>query len=513
MIAIGGAGKEMDGMQGTLPWTSDVVVVGAGNAAFCVALAAAEHNASVLVLERAPVEEAGGNSRFTAGAFRCVYDGVEDLKALMPDLTEQEIANTDFGTYSEEMFFDDMGRVTEYRTDPELCELLVKRSKETMRWMRSKGIRFAPIYGRQAFKVDGKFKFWGGLTVEAWGGGPELIAGLTRSAVKNGVKVAYEARVLSLIVDDDGVKGVRVRHNGHTTDVAAKCVVLAAGGFQANAEWRTRYLGPGWDLAKVRGTRFNTGDGIKMALDIGAMPTGNWSGCHAVGWDRNAPEFGDLSIGDNFQKHSYPFGIMLNADGERFVDEGADFRNYTYAKYGRVILGQPGQFAWQVFDKKVLHLLRDEYRIKRVTKVRADTLEELVQKLDDVNPGRALATIKAYNAAVKRDVPFNPNVKDGRATIGLAVAKSNWANTIDEPPFEAYAVTCGVTFTFGGLKIDTDGRVIDLDGRPIPGLFAAGELVGGLFYFNYPGGTGLMAGAVFGKIAGTIAGRRAAQIP
>ena len=516
MIAIGGAGgagKEMDGMQGTLPWTSDVVVVGAGNAAFCVALAAAEHNASVLVLERAPEEEAGGNSRFTAGAFRCVYDGVEDLKALMPDLTEQEIANTDFGTYSEEMFFDDMGRVTEYRTDPELCELLVKRSKETMRWMRSKGIRFAPIYGRQAFKVDGKFKFWGGLTVEAWGGGPELIAGLTRSAVKNGVKVAYEARVLSLIVDDGGVKGVRVRHNGHTTDVAAKCVVLAAGGFQANTEWRTRYLGPGWDLAKVRGTRFNTGDGIKMALDIGAMPTGNWSGCHAVGWDRNAPEFGDLSVGDNFQKHSYPFGIMLNAVGERFVDEGADFRNYTYAKYGRIILGQPGQFAWQVFDKKVLHLLRDEYRIKRVTKVRADTLEELVQKLDDVNPGRALATIKAYNAAVKRDVPFNPNVKDGRGTIGLTVAKSNWANTIDEPPFEAYAVTCGVTFTFGGLKIDTDGRVIDLDGRPIPGLFAAGELVGGLFYFNYPGGTGLMAGAVFGKIAGTIAGRRAAQIP
>src|ERR1700674_3485382 len=508
MIAIGGAGgagKEMDGMQSTLPWTSDVVVVGAGNAAFCVALAAAEHNASVLVLERAPVEEAGGNSRFTAGAFRCVYDGVEDLKALMPDLTEEEIANTDFGTYSEEMFFDDMGRVTEYRTDPELCELLVKRSKETMRWMRSKGIRFAPIYGRQAFKVDGKFKFWGG--------GPELIAGLTRSAVKNGVKVAYEARVLSLIVDDDGVKGVRVKNSGKTVDVKANCVVLAAGGFQANAEWRTRYLGPGWDLAKVRGTRFNTGDGIRMALDIGAMPTGNWSGCHAVGWDRNAPEFGDLSVGDNFQKHSYPFSIMLNANGERFVDEGADFRNYTYAKYGRIILGQPGQFAWQVFDKKVLHLLRDEYRIKRVPKVRTDTLEELVQKLDDVNPERALATIKAYNAAVKRDVPFNPNVKDGRGTIGLTVAKSNWANTIDEPPFEAYAVTCGVTFTFGGLKIDTDGRVIDLDGRPIPGLFAAGELVGGLFYFNYPGGTGLMAGAVFGKIAGTIAGRRAAQIP
>jgi tricarballylate dehydrogenase len=204
---------------------------------------------------------------------------------------------------------------------------------------------------------------------------------------------------------------------------------------------------------------------------------------------------------------------MLNASGERFVDEGADFRNYTYAKYGRVILMQPGQFAWQIFDKKVLHLLRDEYRIKQVTKVRADTIEELVEKLDDVNPEQALASIKAYNEAVKTDIPFNPNVKDGRCTVGLPIPKSNWANTIDEPPFEAYAVTCGVTFTFGGLKIDTGARVLNSDGHVIPGLHAAGELVGGLFYFNYPGGTGLMAGAVFGKIAGTSAGRRAAQLP
>ncbi len=496
-----------------LPTSSDVIVIGAGNAAFCAALAAAERGVSVLVIERAQESEAGGNSRFTAGAFRCVYDGVDDLKALMPDLTEEEIKNTDFGTYTEEKFFDDMGRVTEYRTDPELCELLVTRSKETMRWMRAKGIRFAPIYGRQAFKVDGKFKFWGGLTVEAWGGGPGLVEGLTAAARKNGVTVAYEARAVSLISGDDGIKGVRIRHQGKTTNVAARCVILAAGGFQANAEWRTRYLGPGWDLAKIRGTRFNTGDGIRMALDIGAQPTGNWSGCHAVGWDRNAPEFGDLAVGDNFQKHSYPFSIMLNANGERFVDEGADFRNYTYAKYGRVILNQPGQFAWQIFDSKVLHLLRDEYRIKRVTKVKADTLEELVGKLEDVNAEKALATIKSYNAAGKADVPFNPNIKDGRSTVGLPVPKSNWANIIDTPPFEAYAVTCGITFTFGGLKIDATARVLDTDGQVIPGLYAAGELVGGLFYFNYPGGTGLMAGSVFGKIAGTAAGQRAAQMP
>ncbi|HXW84054.1 MAG TPA: FAD-binding protein, partial [Candidatus Binataceae bacterium] len=263
-----------------------------------------------------------------------------------------------------------------------------------------------------------------------------------------------------------------------------------------------------WDLAKVRGTRFNTGDGIRMALEIGAMPYGNWSGCHAVGWDRNAPEFGDLGVGDQFQKHSYPFGIMLNANGRRFVDEGADFRNYTYAKYGRVILEQPGQFAWQIFDDKVKHLLRDEYRIKQITKVSADTLDEFVRKLEDVDSAAALGEIRAYNQAVNTAVPFNPNVKDGRNTPGLAVPKSNWANPIDQPPFLGFAVTTGITFTFGGLRITRDAQVVDTEGKPIPGLYAAGELVGGLFYFNYPGGTGLMSGAVFGKIAGTSAAAR-----
>lgn len=243
-----------------------------------------------------------------------------------------------------------------------------------------------------------------------------------------------------------------------------------------------------------------------MALEIGAMPFGNWSGCHAVGWERNAPEFGELAVGDGFQKHSYPFGIILNANGERFVDEGADFRNYTYAKYGREILAQPGQFAWQIFDQKVTHLLRDEYRIKQVTKVTANTLEELTQKLDDVDGLAALETINAYNAAVDTKTKFNPNIKDGRGTQGIKPPKSNWANKLDSPPFEAYAITCGVTFTFGGLRISTAGEVLDVDLKPIKGLYAAGEIVGGIFYNNYPGGSGLMAGAVFGKISGESAG-------
>jgi len=196
---------------------------------------------------------------------------------------------------------------------------------------------------------------------------------------------------------------------------------------------------------------------------------------------------------------------MVNAKGQRFVDEGADFRNYTYAKYGRAILEQPGQFAWQIFDSKVKHLLRDEYRIRQITKVTANTIEELAAKLEGVDPTGFLETISNYNIAVQTAMTFDPNVKDGRGTQGLTVPKSNWANTIDEGPFEAYGVTCGITFTFGGLRVNSHANVLDVDLNPISGLYAAGELVGDLFYFNYPGGTGLMAGAVFGKIAGAAA--------
>ncbi|MDC3266671.1 FAD-dependent tricarballylate dehydrogenase TcuA [Gammaproteobacteria bacterium] len=488
---------------------TNVVVVGGGNAALCAALAAEENGAgSVKVLERAPEDESGGNSRFTAGAIRFAYSGLDDLVSLMPDLSENDIATTDFGTYTEDKFFDDMYEVTQYRCDPDLVECLVRQSKETMLWMRDKGVRFIPIYGRQAFKIDGKFKFWGGLTVESVGGGPGLVDSLTHSCKKRGIEIQYDTRVVDLMFDGKNVNGVVVRRGGERPEnMPADAVVLASGGFEADPEWRTRYLGPGWEIAKVRGTRFNTGDGIKMALALGAAPYGNWSGCHAVGWDRNAPEFGDLAVGDQFQKHSYPFSIMVNADGKRFVDEGADFRNYTYAKYGAEIMKQPGQSVWQIFDAKTAHLLRDEYHIRQITKAKSTTLELLVEQLDDVDTESCLTEINAFNAAVKKDVPFNPNVKDARCTEGLLINKTNWANTIDEPPFEAYAVTCGITFTFGGLRVNTEAQVLDTDLRPMPGLYAAGELVGGIFYNNYPGGTGLMSGSVFGKIAGTSAAR------
>jgi tricarballylate dehydrogenase len=493
--------------EGEIPVEADVVVVGAGNAAMCAALAATDEGADVVVLERAPLNERGGNSAFTAGAMRVVYEGVEDLVALMPDLTDSDIATTDFGTYPAARFFDDMGRVTDYRADPDLVEVLVAESHASLLWMQSRGVRFAPAYGRQAFKRNGRFRFWGGLTVEVVGGGPGLIEAEHKAAAAAGVRIIYGARATALLQDDGRVRGTRATVGGETTAVGAGAVVLACGGFQADRAWRASYLGRDWDLAKVRGTRFNTGDGLRMALEAGAAPAGHWSGCHAVAWDYNAPEYGDLSVRDGFQKHSYPFGVLVNRHGRRFLDEGADFRNYTYAKYGRVILEQPGQFAWQVFDNRVAHLLRDEYRIREVTKVQADTVDDLARRMGDVDVHAFVDEIDRYNAAVQTDVPFDPTILDGRGTVGLPVVKSNWANLIDEPPFVAYKVTCGITFTFGGLRITPNAQVVDHDGEPIPGLFAAGEIVGGLFYHNYPGGTGLTAGSVFGRRAGSAAAR------
>ena len=485
----------------------DVIVVGAGNAAACAALAARENGASVIMLEAAPIEDCGGNSRYTGGLMRVAYNGVDDLAQLIPDLTEEEKKTHDFGSYTAEAYYDDMGRITQYSTDPDLCELLISRSFETLVWMRKKGVRFQPSYGRQSYKIDDKrFKFWGGLAAETWGGGEGLVENEHKACQREGIKIFYETPAIALMTNDDGsVVGVRAKHKGKTVEIRSQAVILACGGFESSAEMRARYLGPGWDLAKVRGTRYNTGQGIKMALDVGAMPYGHWSGCHAVGWDMNAPAFGDLAVGDQFQKHSYPWGIMVNARGERFVDEGADFRNYTYAKYGRAVLEQPGMFAWQVFDKKIIPVLRDEYRIKQVTKVRAETLEDLVKKLEGVDAVNCLREIQEYNKAVRTDIPFNMAIKDGRRTEGLRINKSNWANRIDEPPFEAFAVTCGVTFSFGGVKVGNGAEVEDTAGRAIPGLYAAGEMVGGIFYHNYPGGTGLTSGSVFGKIAGTSA--------
>ncbi|MBI4191646.1 MAG: FAD-dependent tricarballylate dehydrogenase TcuA [Betaproteobacteria bacterium] len=491
----------------------DVIVVGAGNAALCAALAAREQGASALVLERAPQAERGGNTTYAGGGLLMVHHGLEDIRKFVPDLTQEEIANTDFGEYTTEQYLDLIGRMTEYRIDPDLAETLVRRSTDTVEWIRRKGIRFVPMYGINSFKQQGRTKFFGGLVISVSGGGQGLIAGQIKAAEKLGVAIRYNARATSLLHGQRGVEGIGMTVDRIEQEIRAPAVVLACGGFEANREWRARYLGPGWDLAKVRGTRYNTGDGLRMALAIGAQPYGHWSGVQATPWDLNAPESaGDLVVGDGYHRRSYPLGIMLNKNGVRFLDEGADFANYNFGKYGRIILEQPGHAAWQIFDSKVLHLLNKAYRIRQAAKVTADSLEELVGKIDGVNKQQPLKTVKEYNAAVKRDVPFDPTRKDGRGTESLAIPKSNWASTIDTPPFEAYGVTCGITFTFGGLKITPQAEVVDIEEKPIPGLYAAGEMVGGIFYFNFHGvGAGLTCGAVMGRVAGENAAHYAAR--
>ena len=489
---------------------ADVIVVGGGNAAACAALSARAQGARVLMLERAPPDSRAGNSAFTGGAYRFAHNGALDLLKLS-DISEQELSECDFGIYAETQFFDDLARMSQYRGDPELTDLLVSQSFETARWATTQGVELIPSVGRQAFKVDGKFRFWGGLALRINGGGEQLVKNWYERIEAERIEVRYECEALDLVNNGDRVTGVKVREGGAERELQAGAVVLACGGFESNAEMRARYLGPGWDLARVRGTAFNSGSGLMMALKLGAMPYGHWSGCHAVAWDMNAPAFGDLSIGDQFQKHNVPFCVMVNADGERFRNEGSDFHSYTYARYGGEILAQPGMFAWQIFDDKVKHLLRSEYHIRRITKVTGETLEELAQKLEGVNAARCLRTLREFNAAVRSDIAFDPNVRDGRCTEGLDINKTNWANVLDTPPFHAYGVTAGVTFTFGGLKVSTDAQVERAPGLPIKGLYAAGEMVGGLYFHNYASGTGLMAGAVFGRIAGANAAAAARE--
>ncbi len=484
---------------------SRVVVVGGGNAALCAAIAARVAGARVLLLEKAPAPERGGNSFFTAGGFRFAHHGLDDLRRdVLPDLSEAEADAIDIDPYPEARFFDDLARLTENLTDPDLADTLVRRSRPTIVWMRAQGLRFIPMFGRQAYRLGDRHRFWGGLAVEAVGGGPGLVETLYQRAEQLGVEVRYGVKASGLRLDRRGaIRALATRDADGFHEVACRGVVLACGGFEANPEWRARYLGPDWELARVRGTRHNTGDGIRMALEINAQPYGHWSACHAVAWDLNAPPFGDRRVGDLFQKHSYPLGLIVNNRGERFVDEGADLRNYTYARYGREILRQPGRAAFQLFDQKVVGLLREEYRIREVTKAEAGTLGELARKLE-IDPEGLERTVAAFNQAVQPG-EFNPAILDGKATRGLTPPKSNWALPLDAPPYLGYAVTCGITFTFGGLRVDTRARVLDTEDRVIPGLYAAGELLGGLFYHNYPGGAGLMAGAVFGRLAGESA--------
>jgi tricarballylate dehydrogenase len=479
---------------------TDVVVVGAGNAGLCAAHAAAQAGADVVVLEKAQPQASGGNSYYTAGAFRVVHPGLPDVLGVLDDeVTRARAARSTLAPYTGADFLADMRRLTDGRCDPELTDALVEGSAEVLEWLAALGVRWRLMYERQAYEGDDGWTFWGGLAIGTVGGGKGLMARHMEAAARAGIRVEHGVAVRELVRDGDAIAGVRCDDDG-----VLRCgaVVLAAGGFEASAELRERHLGAGWGRARVRGTPANTGEVLLAALDAGAAPHGDWSSCHSVAWDSGAEPEGDRELTNQLTRSGYPLGLMVNRAGERFVDEGADYRNYTYARYGREILAQPGGVAFQLFDARTRPLLRaEEYDSAFVTGARANALDELAAALG-IDADGLRATVAAFNAAVRDDVAFDPAVKDGRAAVGIAPPKSNWAQALAEPPFYGFAVTCGVTFTFGGLRIDTDGAVLDRDGAPIPGLHAAGELVGGLFHGNYPGGTGLTAGTVFGRRAG-----------
>ncbi|MET3923920.1 FAD-dependent tricarballylate dehydrogenase TcuA [Devosia sp. 2618] len=486
----------------------DVIVVGSGNAALCAGIAACEQGKRVLMIEKAMPDMAGGNSKYTAGAMRFAYDGAEDLLPLLEDANDPRLSQTDFGRYTQQSFTDDLLKFNDGRPLSPEQSALVEEGYSVVRWLASHEVKFEPIYSRQSFEKNGRHVFWGGLTLAAQNEGVGLVDMELAAFQKLGGEIRYDCEAVDLQVADGVVCGVHVRNAlGQVDLIEGRSVVLACGGFEANESMRAELMGGHWAKAKVRGTPHNTGRGLEMAFKLGGQRYGIYSGCHATPMDLMMPEYGNLEIphGErkNYRKICYFLGIMLNARGDRFVDEGKDFRNYTYAQFGKAVLEQPGHFAWQIFDSSVDHLLYGEYRFEDAHFVEADTLEALVEKLDGIDDKHhALATIQNYNVSVDEHTVFDPTIKDGKATRGLELPKSNWAQRIEKGPFKAYPVTGGITFTYGGLKVDGIGRVLREDESPIEGLFACGELVGGVFYNGYPGGSGLTSGAVFGRRAG-----------
>ncbi|KAJ3577770.1 hypothetical protein NPX13_g2790 [Xylaria arbuscula] len=513
--------------------TTEVLIVGGGNAGFSAALSAAECGArQVLLIDAAPEDWAGGNSYFTAGAFRTVHHGLEDLLPIVNNVPDEKRDKIDVKPYTHADFAGDIKRICLDRADPELAGILVRESNLTVKWLAKHGVRFQLSFNRQAYEVDGRIKFWGGLALKTQDGGKGLIEDHRRAAAKLGIQVAFSTAAKSLVIDPESnrVRGVIAQGpDGKTQEIHAGAVILAAGGFEANPRLRAQYLGPTWDFAKVRGTPFNNGTCLEMAIQqAGAKQAGNWSGCHSVAWDANAPaNSGDRVISNEFTKSGYPLGLMLNKDGHRFVDEGIDLRNYTYAIFGKAILAQPGHFAFQVWDSQTISWLRsEEYRDEVVEKIRADNVEELACKLMDhglSDASQFVDTISTYNNAVDAfrsenpDKIWDPSIKDSLSTqsshMHLPLAKSNWALPLNKGPYLAVKVTCGVTFTFGGLAVDpeTAGVISALTNQPIPGLYTAGEMLGGIFYDNYPGGSGLTSGAVFGRRAGRAAAEAVAS--
>ncbi|GJE88500.1 FAD/NAD(P) binding domain-containing protein [Phanerochaete sordida] len=503
----------------------DCIVVGSGHAGSCAALAAADAGLKrILIIDKCPEEWAGGNGYFTAGAHRTVHGGLADLLPIVRNVDPIQAQNTDVEPYTHEQFTSDIMRLGDGRSDAGLVKAVVDNSRAAVQWLSERvDVPFTLAFNRQAYLVDGRQRFWGGMALAVQDGGKGLIAAHRKALKDTGIQTWFETPAIELVMEDGAVAGVVVRRAGELVKLSAPAVVLACGGYEASRDLRAKHMGEEWVRAKVRGTPYNTGDGLALGTRVGAALRGDFGGCHSTCWDAHAPaDTGDRLLSNQFTKSGYPLGLMLNAHGQRFVDEGADFRNYTYAAYGRAVLRQPGGAAFQVFDARAAGWLRaEEYADGVVRKVYADSAAALADKLVEEgleDPQQFVKTIEEYNEAVRRfqeehpERRWDPAVKDGLSTqssgCALEIPKSNWALPIDQAPFVAVKIACGITFTFGGLAVDPEtAAVLSESGAPIKGLFCTGELVGGLYYSNYPGGSGLTAGAVFGRKAGQQAAK------
>ena len=481
---------------------ADVVVAGGGTAAFVAAVAAKEAGARrVVMLEKAEEREAGGNARFTNFGFRFVHQGRDEIREFLMWMKEERFAKLEIRPYGRDQFLRDLMETTQGKLKSDIAERLVNESNAAMRWLLHMRHEFEPI---PVTEVNGKYRFNPGQVLCARGGGVNMLLRWRRIAQQMGVEIRYSSKVVELSGDEAAVREAEVEAAGERYRMRARGgVVLAAGGFQANGEMRAKHLRiPSVATMKIRGSRHDTGEVLESALQIGGRAAGHWENAHVTPISATAP---DVEGGDPFSRYSYVLGITVNVLGERFFDEGEAESGYTYAKTGRRILEQPEGRAFQIFDSKLIALLRRAYVAEQP--VQASSVAELGVKLG-IDPERLTATVAKFNDAVREDVEFGFPLRDGKGTVGVMPRKSNWATKLDTPPYYAFPVTGGITFTFGGLDVDAAARVLDGKGAALAGLYAVGDIMG-IFHHNYPSFSGSIRNAVFGRIAGTDAARRA----
>jgi tricarballylate dehydrogenase len=458
--------------------TFDVAVVGGGNAGLCAALTARQAGARVIVLECAPRDFRGGNSRHTRN-LRCAHAAPTDV------LTE---------AYSEEELMSDLLRVNGNETDESLARLVVEQSATCPAWMRTLGVRFqASLRGTLHLSRTNAFFL---------GGGKALMNSYYAAAERQGIIVLYDAEVVGLDLRDGMFHSAAVLIGGRTHAVRANAVVVASGGFEANLEW----LGEAWGEAArnfiVRGTPYNKGTILRMMLDAGAQAIGDPRECHAVAIDGRAPKF-DGGIVTRLD--SVPLGIAVNKDGDRFYDEGEDFWPKRYAIWGKLVARQPDQIAYSIVDAKV----QGRFMPSVFPPIEAGSIRQLAARLD-LPADRLEATVSAFNCAV-RPGSFDHTTLDDCRTEGLKVDKTHWAQRIDMPPFWGYPLRPGITFTYLSVRVDERARVLADNGAPFRNVYAAGEIMAGnILRTGYIAGIGMTIGTVFGRIAGESAAQHAA---